>query len=333
MTTSLAKARQMPILTPLQQGQARVVTKLRADLGHGVCGLLDDPDVIEVMANPDGWVWVDRLSVGAERTDIRLPAAQIENTVCTVAAMHNGSVADAENPLIQAELRLPGQPRFQGTILPVSLPTYTIRKHTPCTITLFEQTIMGTVTPDQAQILLAALARRDNIIAVGATLAGKTVIADSLMDSLYLMFGKDTRIVTIEDTYELHCPAINKVMLHTDGAISLQSLVRAAMRMRPDRVVVGEVRGAEALDLLKAWGTGHPGGICTLHANSAAQALSRLHSLVEEAGVTNKQQMIAETIDLVVMMERPQSNQWRVKEILRVEGWNVEKQSYQFATL
>lgn len=318
-------------LTPLQQGQARVEAKLRWELGPGILGLLADPDVIEIMANPDGVVWCDRLSVGMQQTDILLPESQIELVCTTVAAMHQ-YVVTAACPLLKAELPLEGRPRFQGMIRPVSPPTFVIRKHTPTVITMAQQIASGTITEAQAAILIEAIRQRQNIIPVGPTLSGKTVIADSLMHE---MCEREPllRLVVIEDTYELHVAAPNAIHLHTTEAADLRTLVQTTMRLRPDRIIVGEVRGAEALDLVKALATGHPGGITTVHANSAKEAMDRIESLIEEAGVQPNRRMLASTINMIVMMDRPQSNQWRVKEILRVEGWDAVKQEYQFTEM
>lgn len=317
------------IQTPLQQQKARVEAKLRNELGEGVCGLLADPDVIEIMANPDGVVWCDRLSVGMEQTEILLPESQIELVCTTVASIHQ-HIVTAEYPLLKAELPLEGRPRFQGMIRPVSPPTYVIRIHTPQVITMAQQIASGTITETQAAILIGALRQRQNIILVGATLSGKTVLADSLMHAMCEMFGPQLRLVVIEDTYELHVAAPNAIHLHTTETTDLRTLIQTTMRLRPDRIIVGEVRGAEALDLVKALGTGHPGGITTIHANSAKEAMDRLESLIEEAGVQPNRRMLANTINMIVMMIRTGSAQWRVKEILHVEEWNTVKREYRF---
>jgi type IV secretion system protein VirB11 len=132
------------------------------------------------------------------------------------------------------------------------------------------------------------------------------------------------RYVIIEDTLEIQCRAENFVQLHTSEAADLTRLVRATMRLRPDRIIIGEVRGAEALALLKAWLTGHPGGVTTIHANSAKGALTRLSSLVQEAGVPPQPELIAETINLIAfIVSTPEER--RVKELIRVEGYDARK--------
>jgi type IV secretion system protein VirB11 len=296
-----------------------------------VCDWLANPDVIEIMANPNGEVWLDRLSVGLERTGVVLSEAQIESAIGTVAAMHD-LVVHAGSPRLKAELPLDGS-RFQGLIRPVSPPTFVIRKHLQQVIPLTRQVEAGTLTAGQAAVLSQALRNRWNIVIVGATLSGKTVLANSLIDAMLSLFGEQLRLVLIEDTYELRCTAPNVVHLHTCEAADLRTLVQDTLRLRPDRIIVGEVRGAEALDLLKAWNTGHPGGVTTIHADTAAQALIRFETLIEEAGIKPNPRMTAASIHVLVMMTRVGSRQWRVQELLHVQGWDQRTQQYQLANI
>jgi len=318
-------------LTPRQQRQAQLQEKLRRELGTEICQALTDDDCIEIIANPDGAVWWDRLSIGMAPAGVSLSEAQIESAIGTVAAMHD-HVVHAASPRLKAELPLDGS-RFQGLIRPVSPPTFVIRKQLKHVITLDQQVEAGTLTAAHAEILRYALRQRWNIVIVGATLSGKTVLANSLLDALRMLFGDHLRLVLIEDTYELRCTAPNVVHLHTCDAADLRTLVQDTLRLRPDRIIVGEVRGAEALDLLKSWNTGHPGGITTVHADTAAQALIRLESLVEEAGVRPNPRMIASTVHLTVMMARTGSRAWRVQELLRVHGWDARTQRYQLSQI
>ena len=162
-----------------------------------------------------------------------------------------------------------------------------------------------------------AVADRKNILVVGGTSTGKTTLVNALLVEL-----ADTaeRIVLIEDTRELQCAAPNLVAMRTkDGVASLSDLVRSALRLRPDRIPIGEVRGPEALDLLKAWGTGHPGGIGTLHAGSALGALRRLEQLIQEAVVNVPRPLIAETIDLIAVLAGRGSER-RLAELTTVRG-------------
>jgi type IV secretion system protein VirB11 len=132
------------------------------------------------------------------------------------------------------------------------------------------------------------------------------------------------RYVIIEDTLEIQCRAQNLVQLRTSENANLTRLVRATMRLRPDRIIIGEVRGGEALALLKAWNTGHPGGVTTIHANSAKAALTRLSSLVQEAGVPPQPELIAETIKLIAFIVRTAGGR-RVTELVRLEGYDARE--------
>ena len=158
---------------------------------------------------------------------------------------------------------------------------------------------------------------RKNILVAGGTSTGKTTLANALLAEVA---KTGDRVVLIEDTRELQCAAPNLVALRTkDGVASLSDLVRSSLRLRPDRIPIGEVRGAEALDLLKAWGTGHPGGIGTIHAGSALGALRRLEQLIQEAVVTVPRALIAETIDLIAVLAGRGSAR-RLAELARVDG-------------
>lgn len=306
--------------SPRQHRLAHLTEKLQRELSSAIGQWLVDDDVIEIMANPNGELWVDRLSIGMERTGIVLPESQIEMAIGTVAAMHE-LVINAAAPRLKAELPLDGS-RFQGLIRPISPPTFVIRKHLKRVISLDEQVTQGTLTAWEATVLREALRTRRNIIIVGATLSGKTVLANSLLDAMLQLFGLTLRLVLIEDTYELLCTAPNVTHLHTCDAADLRTLVHDTLRLRPDRIIVGEVRGAEALDLVKAWNTGHPGGITTVHADTAAAALVRLESLIEEAGVRPNPRVIATACHLLVMMERIGSRRWQVREMAHCEGWD-----------
>jgi type IV secretion system protein VirB11 len=310
----------MTTRTPRQQQQALQRDKLQQELMPIIRTGLEDDDVIEIMANPNGEIWFDRLSCGVERTGMVFSETQIETIIGTIAHWH-GVVVHREAPRLRAELPLDGS-RFQGLLRPVSPPTFVIRKHLKQVISLDEQVAAGTLTPAQAATLHAAINARNNIAIVGGTLSGKTVLANTVIDAMVQAFGESLRLVLIEDTYELRCTAPNVVHLHTSDTVSTQQLVQDALRLRPDRIIVGEVRGAEAWDLLKSWNTGHPGGVTTVHADTAPQAMDRLEALIEEAGIRPNPRILANTVHLIVQMVRLGSREWRVQEIVRCHGWN-----------
>ena len=289
---------------------------LRTALGPAITGFLDDPMTVEVMLNPDGRLWVDRLSDGLADSGKTLSAADGERIVRLVAH-HVGVEVHSLSPRVSAELPETGE-RFEGLLPPVvSAPAFAIRKPAVAIFTLDDYVAAGIMTPMQAKVLRQAVATRANILAAGGTSTGKTTLTNALLAEVA---KTSDRVVIIEDTRELQCAAPNLVAMRTkDGVASLSDLVRSSLRLRPDRIPIGEVRGAEALDLLKAWGTGHPGGIGTIHAGSGIGALRRLEQLIQEAVVTVPRAMIAETIDLVAVLAGRGSAR-RLAELARVEG-------------
>jgi len=272
---------------------------LRTALGPLIAGHLEDPGVVEVMLNPDGRLWIDRLSGGLEDTGTRIEPADAERIVRLVAH-HVGLEVHAGSPRISAELPESGE-RFEGLVPPVvAAPCFAIRRPAVAVFTLGDYVQAGIMSGLQADLLRAAVRDRKNILVAGGTSTGKTTLVNALLAEIA---QTGDRVVLIEDTRELQCAAPNLVALRTkDGAATLSDLVRSALRLRPDRIPIGEVRGAEALDLLKAWGTGHPGGVGTLHAGSAMGALRRLEQLIQEAVVTVPRALIAETIEIIAVL-------------------------------
>ena len=278
---------------------SRGARMLRTALGPAIAAWLEDPSVVEVMLNPDGRLWVDRLTEGLIDTGERLAAADGERIVRLVAH-HVGAEVHSAAPRVSAELPETGE-RFEGLIPPVvAAPAFAIRKPAVAVFTLDDYVAGGIMSADEAGVLRRAVGKRRNVLVAGGTSTGKTTLVNALLAEV----AKTTdRVVLIEDTRELQCKSPNLVALRTkDGVASLSDLVRSSLRLRPDRIPIGEVRGAEALDLLKAWGTGHPGGIGTIHAGSALGALRRLEQLIQEAVVTVPRALIVETIDLIAVL-------------------------------
>jgi len=289
---------------------------LRTALGPSIAAWLEDPIIVEVMLNPDGRLWVDRLSGGLADTGERLAAADGERIVRLVAH-HVGAEVHAARPRVSAELPETGE-RFEGLLPPVvTAPAFAIRKPAIAVFALEDYVAVGIMAEVQAEVLRGAVRERRNILVAGGTSTGKTTLTNALLAEV----AKTTdRVVLIEDTRELQCSSPNLVALRTkDGVASLSDLVRSSLRLRPDRIPIGEVRGAEALDLLKAWGTGHPGGIGTIHAGTALGALRRLEQLIQEAVVTVPRALIAETIDVIAVLSG-RGVERRLAELARVEG-------------
>ena len=272
---------------------------LRTALGPAITSYLEDPDILEVMLNPDGRLWVDRLSVGLCETKEIVLSDESERIVRLVAH-HVGCDVHTGAPRVSAELPESGE-RFEGLLPPiVRAPSFAIRKPAVAVFTLDDYVEGGIMQAEEARVLKTAVINRRNILVAGGTSTGKTTLTNALLAEVA---KTSDRVVLIEDTRELQCLAPNLVALRTkEGVISLSELVRASLRLRPDRIPIGEVRGPEALDLLKAWGTGHPGGIGTIHAGSGLGALRRLEQLIQEAVVTVPRALIAETINLIAVL-------------------------------
>jgi P-type conjugative transfer ATPase TrbB len=293
---------------------------LRTALGPLLLARLEDPGVAEVMLNPDGRVWVDRFDVGLVDAGLTLSAADGER-ILRLVAHHVGAEIHAERPRLAAELPVTGE-RFEGLLPPlVAAPTFSLRKPSSLVFTLADYVDAGIMSSREAAVLAEALRSRANILVVGPTSSGKTTLVNALLAEVA---RTGDRVITIEDVRELKCAAPNLVSLRTrEGVATLGDLVRSSLRLRPDRIIIGEVRGPEALDLIKAWGTGHPGGVGTLHAGTSLGALLRLEQLIQEAVVTVPRPLIAETIDLIAVLAG-RGAQRRLIELSRLSGLGAD---------
>jgi type IV secretion system protein TrbB len=307
---------------PQQVQEQRLTELLRRQLGAQILGAVADPRVTEIIINQDGRVWFEAYGKGMYEAGLRLAPSQVESLIGTVAASL-GIVANAGNPIVEGELLIGGI-RFEGLLVPVvPKPCCVMRKPAQVLYTLDDYVRDGILDPIHAGILRDVVAQRLNIVVAGGTGSGKTTLAGAIINQMVASSDPNERYVTIEDTLELRCQARNLVRLHTADNADMTRLVRTTMRLRPDRIIIGEVRGAEALALLKAWNTGHPGGVTTIHANGASAALTRLSSLVQEAGVPPQPELIAETINLILFIVRTASGR-RVTEMVRVSGHRPE---------
>jgi len=294
---------------------------LRTAMGPSIAAALGDPRVIEIMVNPDGALRVDVLGEGRVDTGIAIPSDQVERIIRLVAS-HARAEIHRDAPIISAELPPHAEgragERFEGVLPPIATgPCFSIRKPAERLYRLVDYVGDGLMSPDAARILSLAVVERRNIVVAGGTSSGKTTLANALLAE---MAGLDERVILIEDTRELQSPAADTVALRTRaGAVTMADLLRSTLRLRPDRIVIGEVRGPEALDMLKAWNTGHPGGIATVHANSAPAALTRIEQLVQEAVVTVPRRLIAEAVDLIVFISG-RGLQRRIASVVRLTG-------------
>lgn len=306
----------MSVIPIRSERASRGARMLRTALGSAIADWLDDPVVIEVMLNPDGRLWIDRLGEGISETGVAMSAADGERIIRLVAH-HVGAEVHGAAPRVSAELPDGGE-RFEGLLPPVvAAPSFAIRKPAVAVFTLNDYVAAGIMTAFEAELLARAVADRRNILIAGGTSTGKTTLTNALLAEIA---KTQDRVVLIEDTRELQCAAPNLVALRTkDGVASLSDLVRSALRLRPDRIPIGEVRGAEALDLLKAWGTGHPGGVGTIHAGTALGTLRRLEQLIQETVVTVPRALIAETINIIAVLVRDGTGR-RLSELVHVDG-------------
>ena len=319
----------------------RLDGKLRRELGKSILSLLEEEDVEDILLNPDSSLWVKRRSAGFVLSGTLSPATAA-SALGTVAAWR-GTVLNHDHPILETELPLDGS-RFEGVVAPVvRQPVFAIRLRPRKVFTLNEYETAGILTSKEdtsnrgrqqqdfalaarglphAEIIRAAVRERKNILVVGATGSGKTTLLNAILDAIAELTPFD-RVISIEDTTELQCRVRNYLDLRAVGNITMLECLRASMRLKPTRIVVGEVRGAEAHTLLKAWNTGHPGGLGTIHANGALLGLTRLESLVAEGTHAPQQRLIAETVDLVIFVDPEPSLQAgrKVREMLLVTGW------------
>jgi Flp pilus assembly CpaF family ATPase len=324
------------------QTHQRLDVKLRRELGDLVMGLLLDEQVEDILLNPDSSLWVKR--IGQDFTNVGTMAAETALSALSTIAAWRGTVLNHGNPILETELPIDGS-RFEGIVSPVVRnPAFAIRLRPRKIFSLADYQSSGILTTkddplnklrkradfsasvrglSHAEIIRAAVTGRKNILVVGATGSGKTTLVNAILDA-FAMLTPDDRVISIEDTTELQCPVSNYLDLRAVGSVSMLDCLRACMRLKPTRIVVGEVRGAEAHTLLKAWNTGHQGGAATVHANDALSGLIRLESLVAEATNAPQQTLIAEAVNLVVFVDgEPGIRAGRkVREVLLVHGYS-----------
>lgn len=300
---------------PVSESRRRLIEKLKRELGFEIIHALNDPEVVEVMLNSDGVIWEDRIGVGM-RTIGNMYSSDAESLLTTIASITGKEIHD-QSPILECHLPLHGE-RFEGLVPPaVENASFAIRKRAGKIFTLGDYVNQGIMTEAQADDIRDAVKNRDNILVVGGTGSGKSTLVNGILDYLGRHASGDQRIVIIEDVPELQCAAPNKVNLLGSQAAGLNTLLRATMRLRPDRIVVGEVRDAAALTMLKAWNTGHPGGVCTVHANSPEAALIRLDQLCTEAGVPSQDTLIQEAVDVVIFIRKNETGKRLVERIWR----------------
>ena len=306
----------------------RNLEKLRREMGDDIRHAMDDSSVIEIMLNPDGMVWIDKIGSGMEFLCDMSPVQSLQ-MLGTVAHML-GTVINYHHPIVEGELPGDGS-RVEGVIPPiVPNPTFNIRKKASAIFSLAEYIKSGRASDEDIRILCEAISARKNILVVGGTGTGKTTFVNAIINEMKTI-TPNHRLLILEDTLELQCSMDNFVSMRTSSDKSMQDLLKITMRQRPDRIIIGEVRGKEALDMLKAWNTGHPGGVCTVHANDARAGLLRIEQLISEVSQSTMRELIAEAIDVVAFLIRDPHIGPKLSELISVEG--VSNGQYIFKNL
>lgn len=320
--------------------KSRALEKLKRDLGQEFLQKFLNPNLLEVMCNPneDGsssifWEEQGQDMVYDPEMSKRFNSSRAESVIKTIAGYYNKTVNEAD-PILESQFPIDGS-RFTGIMPPVTTtPSFTIRKRPNRVFTLDEYVANDIMTEQQKSIIQQAITDKSNILVIGGTGSGKTTLVNGIIREMTDQHPNE-RIYISEDTGEIRCDSPNKVHVYTTMAADLTKLVRTALRFRPDRIVVGEVRGAEALDLLDTWNTGHPGGVATVHANSAVLGLERLEGLITRNPFhpTEIRQLIAQVVNIIVFISKDRNTGRKIREIIKISDYNHHDKSFDFEYL
>ncbi len=327
----------------------RKLAELRRACGPIILEALEDSDVVEIIINPDGSLWIESHSAGMRMVEPNFPTDAVE-AIVTLSGQLQRSPIPVGEPIVEGEFPLDGS-RLAGVLPPLATaPMLALRKHSPSVFTLDQYKKSGIFkrvgSPVQRSApeamrsfehpidaIREAVGARKNVLIVGGTGSGKTTLTNAILREISDQCPRD-RIVALEDTVELQVSARNHALLRTSKDADLRRLLRVTMRLRPDRIVVGEVRGGEAYTLLKSWNSGHAGGLATMHANSSEEGLQKLaHYIYEDPAAQSFTPeaigwMIASAVNLIVVIERCASEPGRiVTEICEVTGYMNERYS------
>lgn len=306
----------------------RAKTKLERDLGKDLLDKLYDPDITDLYLNADGNVWIKSKKEGKQKAGYLRPA-QGKAIIETVAGFH-GEEVTRYSPSIEGEFPLDDS-RFSGQIGSIVLgPVFTIRKKAVSIYTLDQYVEEEIMTEKQRDEIKKAVKNKENIIVAGACGAGKTTLTNAIIHEITNTNPSD-RIISIEDRRELQICAEDKIEYNVSNLIdpkdglpfSMMKLLKITLSMEPNRIIVGEVRDHVALYMLMAWNTGHGGGVCTLHANNAKDALERIIEMVSLTDFmpSKLEQMIARAVQLVVSIDKRGGEGRKVRELLKVRGF------------
>lgn len=298
-----------------------IANLLKVTFGEDINKYLDDDDVTEVYLNDDKKLWVDTFSKGRVFTGIEIDPQRSKNIILLIAN-HIGTEVNSYSPIISGELPETGY-RFEGSIPPVNANSaFNIRKKALKIFSLEEYVKNEIMSQNQFQVICEAIKNHQNILIDGGTGSGKTTLANALLKKMKEIQDQENfleRIVILEDTQELQCDCKDRLFLRTSDTVSIRDLLKSTLRRTPTRIVIGEIRDGAALNLLKAWNTGHPGGLCTIHANSPLEALEQLESYISEVSVMPQQKTISKAVNLVIDIQR-ETLKRVVKGIVKVKG-------------
>jgi len=317
------------------ESKKRLEDKISRELGELRQYLAED-SIVEIMRNPNGNIMVERGGAcggGIIKTQVKISDDEAMLLMSSIAT-YNGTFLNRKNPLLKATM--PWGQRFQGMIEPiVTSPAFTIRCPRSYSLTL-DNYVPQRMSKHNAERLRAAIINRENMLISGGTGSGKTTLTAALLKELVTICPED-RITIMEDTKELKIESDNIVDELTSEEVSMSDLLAANLRMRPDRIILGETRGNDSYDLLKSWNTGHPGGICTIHANSGKSALSRLETLIlgaestKNLTITAVRSAIAEAVNIVVHMQKTHTGP-KLAEMVIVKGLELNG-DYRFESI
>ena len=312
-------------VSELSARRLRMQQKLLRDFGPVIPKLLKEDDVVEIIVNPDGSLWVERLGkplsvIGQLGGTVAESSARADTIIRDMAGYY-GFVVTQQYPRVQAVVPWDGS-RFHGLIPPnVDAPCFAIRRRASRVFELEEYVTGGAMSQEHCEAIKSAVAKHRNILVVGGTGSGKTTLLNAVIREMTHV-NPHERLLIIEDTAELQAIAANRVNMLTSEHCSMSDLLKDCLRMRPDRILVGEVRGKEALDMLMAWNTGHEGGCATIHANNAAAGLTRLATLVRMADNPPNpiEPVIGEAVHVLVHIARTPEGR-RIQGVLEVGGY------------
>lgn len=307
----------------LDSDQARRLEGVYQSFGEIINEALQSPDVVEISLNDDSTLWLE------ERGQAMRPVGKVtpaeSRIIVEMVADFLDELVNKENPILNGEL--PDGSRFSAVIPPnVKAASFSIRRHLAHLVPLEDYVSTGIMPPVVYEAIRSCILSRKNIFLVGGTGSGKTTMVNSIINEVYRLCPEH-RLLILEDTRELKSSSPNTLMMRTTRSASMQALIATSLRLRPDRIILGEVRTGEALDLLIALNTGHPGGICTFHANAAELAFTRLEEMVAMATPRPMQRLIGEAVDLIVFIENSRQ-QRRVREALYCHGYDRQAQDY-----